>query len=100
MVRHRKGYMSKKDKTTGIKKAENKKKSIKKSKKLNEATKNRMKREWMNSRNRKINFFKGDFRNRKLLNKALKGVSDVVILAGLVGDQITKTYKKLSEHIN
>ncbi len=51
-------------------------------------------------RNRKINFFKGDFRNRKLLNKALKGVSDVIILAGLVGDPITKKYKKLSENIN
>lgn len=45
-------------------------------------------------------FMKGDITSETDLEKALKGVSDVVILAGLVGDPITKKYPEVSEKIN
>lgn len=51
-------------------------------------------------KSKKIKFFYGDFRNQKMLEKSLKGVTDVIILAGLVGDPITKKYKTLSDKIN
>jgi nucleoside-diphosphate-sugar epimerase len=51
-------------------------------------------------KNKKIKFFYGDFRNKKILEKSLKDVTDVIILAGLVGDPITKKYKSLSDKIN
>ena len=51
-------------------------------------------------KNKKYNFFYGDLRDRSILNKSLKNITDVIILAGLVGDPITKKYKKLSEEIN
>jgi nucleoside-diphosphate-sugar epimerase len=45
-------------------------------------------------------FMKGDITNENDLQKAVKGVTDVVILAGLVGDPITKKYPEASEKIN
>ena len=36
----------------------------------------------------------------KVLNEALEGVTDVVFLAGLVGDPITKKYPKESQRVN
>ena len=47
-----------------------------------------------------FSFVYGDFRNNKKLNESLKQITDVVILAGLVGDPITKKYPKLSYKIN
>jgi len=47
-----------------------------------------------------FNFIYGDFRNFKKLNKALHNITDVIILAGLVGDPITKKYPKESYKIN
>ncbi len=46
------------------------------------------------------NFIYGDLCDAKVLDKALVGVSDVVILAGLVGDPITKKYPEASAKIN
>tara|TARA_B100000035_G_scaffold302662_1_gene300492 strand:- start:765 stop:1751 length:987 start_codon:yes stop_codon:yes gene_type:complete len=51
-------------------------------------------------KNKKIKFFYGDFRNQKVLEKSMKNVTDIIILAGLVGDPITKKYKILSDKIN
>ena len=45
-------------------------------------------------------FIGGEFQNAEILDQALKAVTDVVILAGLVGDPITKKYPVLSEEIN
>lgn len=45
-------------------------------------------------------FMKGDISNEKDLQNAVRGVTDVVILAGLVGDPITKKYPDASEKIN
>lgn len=45
-------------------------------------------------------FVSGDLNNNADLENASKGVTDVVILAGLVGDPITKKYPKESELIN
>lgn len=46
------------------------------------------------------NFFNGDFADYNLLDAASEGVSQVVILGGLVGDPITKKYPEESELIN
>ena len=43
---------------------------------------------------------KGDFSDRSLLDKESKNVDYVLILAGLVGDPITKKYPKTSKEIN
>lgn len=45
-------------------------------------------------------FIPGDLCNLDDVAMVLKGVDDVVILAGLVGDPITKTYPKESDEIN
>jgi nucleoside-diphosphate-sugar epimerase len=45
-------------------------------------------------------FMKGDITNENDLQKAVEGVTDVVILAGLVGDPITKKYPEASKKIN
>ena len=45
-------------------------------------------------------FIHGDIRNDALAENSLKNVKDVVILAGLVGDPITKRYPKESKEIN
>ena len=47
--------------------------------------------------NKKIEFINGDMRD---LSKNLKDIDAVVLLAGLVGDPITKKYPVLSEAIN
>jgi nucleoside-diphosphate-sugar epimerase len=45
-------------------------------------------------------FHYGDLRDLDALGKALVGVTDVILLAGLVGDPITKKYPELSDSIN
>lgn len=45
-------------------------------------------------------FIKGDFTNRATLEMASKDITNVVMLAGLVGDPITKKYPNESELIN
>ena len=45
-------------------------------------------------------FFYGDIGNVTDLKKSSNGVTDVIILAGLVGDPITKKYPNESEQIN
>jgi len=45
-------------------------------------------------------FFLGDLRKKKTYNNILKKSDVVIILAGLVGDPITKKYEKLSNSIN
>ena len=45
-------------------------------------------------------FFYGDFCEAKTLNSALEGITDVVFLAGLVGDPITKKFPAESKAIN
>lgn len=45
-------------------------------------------------------FIYGDVRERRALDQALQGVTDVVLLAGLVGDPITKKYPAVSHAIN
>jgi nucleoside-diphosphate-sugar epimerase len=42
----------------------------------------------------------GDFTMDETLTKATRGVTDVILLAGLVGDPITKKYPELSKAIN
>jgi nucleoside-diphosphate-sugar epimerase len=43
---------------------------------------------------------KGDFGDNNILEKALAGVTDVVLLAALVGDPICKKYPDLSQKVN
>ena len=50
--------------------------------------------------NQKFRFLHGDMGNTTHLREALTGISDVVILAGLVGDPITKKYPEESRNIN
>ena len=50
--------------------------------------------------NQEFRFIQGDMGDTTDLMSALKGVSDVVILAGLVGDPITKKYPEESKKIN
>lgn len=45
-------------------------------------------------------FIKGDMSNNEDLQIAVQGVTDVVVLAGLVGDPITKKYPEASDKIN
>ena len=42
----------------------------------------------------------GDLRDRNALDRALQGVTDVILLAGIVGDPITKKYPEASHAIN
>ena len=51
-------------------------------------------------KNREFNFIFGDLRNDLLMNELLSKCDAVVILAGLVGDPITKKYPEISEQIN
>jgi nucleoside-diphosphate-sugar epimerase len=48
----------------------------------------------------RFEFSLGDIRDAKTVEDALAGVTDVVLLAGLVGDPVTKTYPELSASIN
>ena len=50
--------------------------------------------------NRQYEFICGDMGNEDLINKALNGVDVVVLLAGLVGDHITKKFPEESVSIN
>jgi nucleoside-diphosphate-sugar epimerase len=45
-------------------------------------------------------FVYGDMRDPVALTQALEGITDVVLLAGLVGDKITKTYPRVAELLN
>ncbi len=45
-------------------------------------------------------FIYGDLRDQNALNQALQGVTDVILLAGLVGDPITKKYPETARAIN
>ena len=45
-------------------------------------------------------FMRGDMGNRSTMAEALEGVSDVVILAGLVGDPITKKFPEEAHEVN
>lgn len=45
-------------------------------------------------------FMYGDLRNNSDCKQALSGITDVVVLAGLVGDPITKKYPEISAAIN
>ncbi len=45
-------------------------------------------------------FFHGDINDTSMLKRAIPGITDVIILAGLVGDPITKSYPAESEIIN
>ena len=54
----------------------------------------------INFNSKKYSFLKCDLRNINKIVKIANTASQVVILAGLVGDPITKKYKKLSENIN
>lgn len=51
-------------------------------------------------KNHRFEFVHGDFLDRKIRNKTLEGVTDVVVLGGLVGDPITKKYPVESNLIN
>lgn len=42
----------------------------------------------------------GDFRDRRVLESALDGVTDVVLLASLVGDPISRKYRELTWAVN
>lgn len=53
---------------------------------------------YINNPNYKFLF--GDINDQSFINKALSLVTDVVILAGLVGDPITKKYPELAHQIN
>ncbi len=48
----------------------------------------------------RFEFMHGDLRDPATVDAALEGITDVVLLAGLVGDPITKTYPELSDAIN
>lgn len=50
--------------------------------------------------NKNYEFIYGDLADQSIYDSVLKGVTDVVLLAGLVGDPITKKYPKESETIN
>lgn len=51
-------------------------------------------------KNNKFEFIFGDLRNEKLIKELLDKCDALIILAGLVGDPITKKYPELSEEIN
>jgi nucleoside-diphosphate-sugar epimerase len=50
--------------------------------------------------NEKYEYLYGDMRDVDLVNRALVDVDSVVILAGLVGDPITRKYPKIAQQIN
>src|SRR5690606_4231376 len=45
-------------------------------------------------------FVLGDMGNQRVLERALTGITDVVLLAGLVGDPITKAFPEAAGEIN
>ena len=50
--------------------------------------------------NQNYRFVYGDLRDLAALDAALEGITDVVLLAGLVGDPVTKKYPEASKAIN
>ena len=50
--------------------------------------------------NRSFSFVNGDFGNNEILDRSLENISDVVLLAALVGDPICKKYPDLARKIN
>jgi nucleoside-diphosphate-sugar epimerase len=48
----------------------------------------------------RFSFVRGDYGDPALLEKALQGTTDVVLLAALVGDPICKKYPELAKRIN
>lgn len=50
--------------------------------------------------NERYRFIYGDLSDVRTLTHAMQGVSDIVILAGLVGDPITKRYPEISHRVN
>lgn len=55
---------------------------------------------WPFLSNSQYEFVRGDLRDSNACKQALNGVTDVVVLAGLVGDPITKKYPEASAAIN
>ena len=53
---------------------------------------------WLGRHN--YEFLHGDIADRAFLDRALEGTTDVIILAGLVGDPITKKYPEASTKVN
>lgn len=51
-------------------------------------------------KNKNLKLIQNDFNNLKILDTIINEISDVIILAGLVGDPITKKYEELSNKIN
>ncbi len=51
-------------------------------------------------KNKNFFLYRCDLKNKKNYKKILKGITDIVILAGLVGDPITKKYPVDAEKIN
>ncbi len=49
---------------------------------------------------KRFKFIKADLRNKKIIKSVLKDQKNVILLAGLVGDPITKKYPSLSKSIN
>src|SRR4051794_3517937 len=47
-----------------------------------------------------FSFVRGDLRDRRILDSALEGVTDVVLLAALVGDPVSKRYPELTREVN
>ena len=45
-----------------------------------------------------FSFFNGDIRDEEFIKAAVSDVTDVVLLAGLVGDPITKKYPEYKKH--
>ena len=45
-------------------------------------------------------FVYGDFGNQETLERSLKGITDVVLLAAMVGDPICKKYPELTQAVN
>lgn len=50
--------------------------------------------------NDRFSFVFGDMRQRDLLTRSLEGITDVVLLASLVGDPVCKRYPALAHQIN
>ena len=48
----------------------------------------------------RFSFLRGDYGDPGLLERALQGITDVVLLAALVGDPICKKYPELAKRIN
>lgn len=51
-------------------------------------------------KDKNFNFVLGDLRNNKIINDLLEKCDSCIVLAGLVGDPITKRYPNLAESIN